>query len=118
MAARRHPKGDTLDLSQALSDRAELEVPFGAHRLKVVYNPQKVTPKMQHQMVRNSAEEASGDVEAAALSDLLVEWGLTNAGKPVGTDFESLREQPLQVLDRVFTAIFEDMAASRDKPEP
>lgn len=107
-----------MDLSQALSDRAELEVAFGEHRLKVVYNPQKATPRMQHQMVRNPGEEVAGDVEAQALAELLVEWGLTNAGSPVGTDFETLRSQPMQILDRVLTAIFEDMAASRDKQEP
>lgn len=107
-----------MDLSQALSDRAELEVPFGEHRLKVVYNPQRATPKMQHQMVRNPGDEVAGDVEAAALSDLLVEWGLTNGGEPVGIDVESLRDQPMQILDRVLTAIFEDMAPSRDRAEP
>jgi hypothetical protein len=106
-----------MDLAQGLSDRAELEVPFGEHRLKVVYNPQKATPKMQHQMVRNPGDEVAGDVEAQALSGLLVEWGLTNAGEKVGTDFETLRDQPMQILDKVLTAIFEDMAASRDSPE-
>ena len=107
-----------MDLSQALSDRAELDVAFGEHTLKVVYNPQKATPKMQHQMIRNPGDEVAGDVEAAALADLLVEWGLTNGGSPVGIDVESLRDQPMQILDRVLTAIFEDMAASRDRQEP
>lgn len=107
-----------MDLSEALSERAEVEVAFGEHRLKVVYNPQKATPRMQHQMVRNPGEEVAGDVEAQALSELLVEWGLTNKGNPVGIDFETLRGQPMQILDKVLTAIFEDMATGRDKQEP
>lgn len=107
-----------MDLSEALSCCAEMEVAFGEHRLKVVYNPQKVTPEMFHRMIRNPGDEVAGDIEAQALADLLVEWGLTNAGAPVGIDFPTLRKQPVQILDKVLSAILQHMRPDRDSPEP
>ena len=96
-------------LSQALSQRCTIEVPFNGEKLKVTYKPGVYTPKFQSEADK-AAETEDSDRLSIMLSRLIESWDLTDdAGSAVATDKESLRALPIKILSGVMIGILKDM---------
>jgi hypothetical protein len=98
-------------LSAVVAEQAEVLVPIGAERVKVSFNPSKLTPRLVEGVM---AGERTGSIDGALLgplSELLIEWDLTTDDEePLPTTPSALRDVPAVVLTHVLLAIVQHIA--------
>lgn len=93
------------DLGTLLSKTRKVDVGLGeGDPLHIEYRPGAITGIC----IARSDQEGGFDGTYAFLVDVLSDWDITEEGKPLPINDETLRRLPWQAVDAIKTAILED----------
>jgi len=86
--------------------------------LSVTYRPDRWTPAAQARWLDLFADQRGGAALAVYVATRVVTWDLADeAGTPIPLTEEALAGVDIAVLDRVVTAIIQDMRPGADDPK-
>lgn len=108
-----------MKISHLLKGQRPLTVDLDGEKLTLTYRTGAVTPATHDQALDLVEKQRVGAALAKSLSLSLLSWDLTDEeGNAYPVAEESLRLLPVSFLDKVFTAIQEDLVPNERKPKP
>lgn len=107
-----------MKISDLRKGQRTLAVDLDGETLTLTYRTGAVTPATHDQALDLVEKQRVGAALARSLSLSLLSWDLTDDnGAPYPVTEEALRELPVSFLDKVFTAIQEDLVPNDKKPK-
>jgi len=92
------------DLSELRGNTSETFAEYNGQKIRIVFDADFYTPEIEESL---SASDRPVSALASALSRCVVEWDITDNGKPVPIDERVLRSFGVGLLSAIAQAVFE-----------
>jgi hypothetical protein len=107
-----------MKISQILNDSKTLAIDIENETLNVTYKPSSLTPEIEENFLANVENKRSGFALAQFLSSVIFSWDLvTEDGSEYKPTLDNLKSLPINFLNEVIGAIFEDLSPKKTKSQ-
>lgn len=107
-----------MKISQILNDSKTLVINIDGDNLNISYKPSSLTPQIEENFLANVENKRSGFALAEFLSSVIVDWDLiTEDGSEYTPTLDNLKSLPINFLNEVIGAIFEDLSPKKTKSQ-
>jgi len=101
------------DRAALLKKTRTTTVEYDGERITITYAPAKITPRWEQAFNEALKGEWKSRAVVETLADALVEWDVTDGGKPFPPTVDNLVQLPMDLLSAVFVAIMEGQRPNR-----
>lgn len=97
-----------MDVKSLAAKTRSVVVQYAGDAITITYAPARITPRWEQAVNERLRGDWKSGALVAALTDVVVDWDVTDGGEPWPPTEEHLAQLPTELLAEVLAAIVED----------